>query len=208
MSTKQAALEYAARGWKVVPDHGLLPGGRCTCSDPVCNSPGKHPRIEREDPNAHVRREGTRDANLIKAWWERWPDSNLAIACGSSGLVIVDVDPRNNGLETLEDLIRKHGRAMETLTVQSGGGGLHLYFAHPGRGQVVRNRIGLYPGVDIKADGGRIVAPPSRHKSGGVYHWLNEGTRPAPLPAALLLHIQHEKGTGTWQVMRGHRLRF
>lgn len=207
MTVLEEALRYASHGWNVVPDHGLTKDNRCTCPDPNCNSPGKHPRMERGSVEERYRREGTTSTTLIKSWWQRWPDSNLAIVCGgSSNLVVVDVDPRNGGLDTLTDLLSNYGGRLKTRTAQSGGGGLHLYFSHPG-GEKIRNRIGLLPGIDIKADGGRIVAPPSKHHSGGTYHWIYEGPT-APLPRTLLHKIQNEKGTGTWQVMRGHRQRF
>jgi putative DNA primase/helicase len=204
MSTVSTAMEYAKRGWFVVPDHGVVNGG-CTCVEGInCKSPGKHPRMERDTPEGHFRGEGTTNAEQIKEWWTRWPNSNLAIVCGAkSNLVVVDVDPRNGGLETLEILCGTYGpMALTTLTCQSGGGGLHLYFRHPQRGEKVRNRIGLLPGIDIKADGGRIVAPPSKHRSGGVYEWLNPTAQLRPLPDTLLRKIQIMKGTGTWQAMR------
>jgi len=90
----------------------------------------------------------------------------------ASGLVIVDVDPRNGGDEGIEDLQARYGQLPETPTVLTGGGGTHTYLAHP-RDRAIPNRrnLGGFPGVDIKADGGYVVAPPSRHASGRVYAW-------------------------------------
>jgi hypothetical protein len=105
-----------------------------------------------------------------------------------SGLVIVDVDPRHGGTETLEALARDHGPLGSTLEAETGSGGRHLYFAHPGG--VVRNRVGLAPGIDLRGDGGLVVAPPSVHPSGRLYRW-RAGRAPddaalAPVPAWLL----------------------
>ncbi|MEN8185441.1 MAG: bifunctional DNA primase/polymerase, partial [Myxococcota bacterium] len=75
-----------------------------------------------------------------------------------------------------------------TVEAQTGGGGRHLYFAHPD-GEL-RNRVGLAPGLDLRGDGGLVVVPPSLHPSGGRYRWLPghtpDETRPAPLPGWLL----------------------
>lgn len=197
----EQALKYASVGWHVVPDYTVNAGGTCTCSDPECRAPGKHPMIDRESPDADFRRTGSKSQNKIIEWWNRWPTANVAIVCGAeSNLVAIDVDDRNGGLETLADLERKHGTLRDTVQSNTGGGGLHLLFAHP-QGEPVRNRIGLFPGVDVKADGGRIVAPPSKHASGGTYQWA-KGKGPGetevrPLPDFLLDAIQNLKGTGT-----------
>jgi hypothetical protein len=65
----------------------------------------------------------------------------------------------------------------------TGGGGRHLYFAHPGG--LVRNKVGLAPGIDIRADGGYVVAPPSLHASGLRYVWV-EGRAPGRIEIAAL----------------------
>jgi hypothetical protein len=117
------------------------------------------------------------DEDQIRAWWSMWPSSNVGIATGS-GLVVVDVDPRHDGDRTLADLVAS--REMPTTpTVRTGGGGLHLYYT----GEVPRvGTDALGRGVDVKAQGGYVVAPPSVHGSGGIYEWENFGTGPAPLP--------------------------
>jgi hypothetical protein len=198
------ALEYAKRGWAVTIDHGITSDGKCTCHDLLCKTPGKHPRIEREEADAYLRREGTIDPNLISEWWARWPESNVAICCGkNSNLVVVDVDARSDGFTSLAELESQIGPLQNTLACLTGGSGLHLYFSHPQYCEV-RNRIGLFPGIDIKADGGRIVAPPSRHASGKSYAWASSHlhTAIAPLPNDLLEMIQHQKGTGTRFAMK------
>src|SRR5688572_18374307 len=93
------ALRYAGIGWHVFPTH-TLKDGRCTCGRPhpvpegvqgverrkYCESPGKHPRT----PNGVD--DATNDLDRVRAWWIQWPDSNVAIATGPSGLFVVDVD--------------------------------------------------------------------------------------------------------------------
>lgn len=176
-----AALELAASGWSVVPVHTVV-RGRCSCGRSRCPSSGKHPRL-RWEPAMHHR---ATPAELV-AWWERWPTANIGVVTGwVSALVVLDVDPRHGGDERLAALEADHGPLPETVAVESGGGGRHLYFAHPPH--LVPSRP-LAAGVDLKAEGGMVVAPPSRHVSGGHYRW-SEGRSPGehrlrPLPAWL-----------------------
>ena len=105
-----------------------------------------------------------------------------------SGLVVVDVDVRHGGDGSLEGLEREYGRVGTTVECLTGGGGRHLYFAHPGG--LIRNKVGLAGGVDLRGDGGYVVAPPSVHSSGIRYEWA-EGRNPgsaalAPLPDWIL----------------------
>lgn len=118
----------------------------------------------------------------------RVPDGQLAIRTGEvSGLVVVEVDPKNDGLSTLAQLDAR-GVLPGTLMVQSGGGGVHLYYGHPG-GYVTGGAHKLGRGVDVKADGGYVVAPPSLHKSGHRYAWTGDGRHDYPvrrLPSEVL----------------------
>jgi hypothetical protein len=79
----------------------------------------------------------------------------------------VDIDPRNGGNESLAELERQHGALATPATVSTGGGGQHRLFRHPG-GHIPHE---LAPGIDLKSDGGYIVAAPSLHKSGRRYRW-------------------------------------
>ena len=121
----------------------------------------------------------------------------MAIVTGAvSGLVVVDIDPAHGGKDSLHQLERSHGPLPATLEALSGGGGRHLYFTHPGG--VVHNRVGLAPGIDLRGDGGLIVAPPSVHPGGGRYRWapkrgLGE-VEPAPLPAWLVERDAQQTG--------------
>jgi hypothetical protein len=148
-----AALDNARRGWRVIPLHDIS-RGVCSCRKGAeCITPGKHPRLRDWPERAST------DANLIGGWWKHWPDANVGILTGAeSGLVVLDVDPRNGGSETLDALIVEHGPLPLTPMVETGGGGLHFYFAHPG-GRVRGRELG--PGLELKADGQFVVAPPS-----------------------------------------------
>ena len=94
-----AALEYAGRGWRVMPLYPIAPDGGCPCESLGPCKPGKHPRISDWQTRATV------DPKLIREWWRRWPDAGVGIVMGAqSGVIALDVDPRNGGDESLVDL--------------------------------------------------------------------------------------------------------
>lgn len=170
----EAALAYAGKGWRVVPLYSPEPGhsSGCDCRRRGCTSPAKHPRT------LHGLHDATTDAEAIRRWWRLWPGANVGITTGA-GLVVLDVDPRHGGDQSLHDLEEAHGW-IRTLTARTGGGGLHLYLA----GDLLA-RNGFLPGLDLKAAGGYVVAPPSLHASGHRYEWIapeDLPERPAPAP--------------------------
>jgi len=160
----EEALRCAEREWPVLPLFGIR-DGICAChKKDTCPSPGKHPRVTKWGEAA------TLSLTVIQDWWARWPDSNLGILTGrDSGLVVLDIDPRNGGIISLEELEDNYGKIPETVECITGGQGRHVYFKHPG-GRI-KSRSSIEPGVDIKADGGYVVAPPSLHISGRTYQW-------------------------------------
>jgi hypothetical protein len=177
----RAALSYAARGWDVFPCHSIGGAGRCSCCRPDCASPAKHPRI------AGGLTAATSDPSTIQQWWRRWPTANVAVRTGAaSGIVVLDIDPDHGGDETLAHLLDEHGPVPTGAVVHTGSGGRHVYFAHPGG--LIRNDTGrrLGPGLDIRGDGGYVIAPPSGHANGRSYRW-HDGDRTLPnLPYWLL----------------------
>lgn len=160
---RNAAQSYAARGWSVIP----------------MEPHGKRPIV------AWLEFQQRRAAaDEIDAWFRHWPDANVGIVTGHvSGLVVVDVDAQHGGFESLAALARDLGTLPETVTAVTGGGGRHLYFDHPR--EALRNRVGVRPGIDLRADGGCVVAPPSVHPSGRRYAW-SAGCAPEEMPLATL----------------------
>ncbi len=151
---------YAAAGMAVGPLHWPI-NGRCSCGRPDCPSPAKHP-ITR-----HGMDDFTTDLWQIAEWLARWPDANWG-ARPPVGVIVVDVDPRNEGDVRLAEFTAKHGALPETLTQRTGSGGLHhlLSYNGPLRGRLAR-------GLDVKSNAGYIVVAPSIHICGGRYEWLN-----------------------------------
>lgn len=166
LSPGVVALSYAARGWAVLPVHTPLAQRGCSCEQDCGSSAGKHPRTR------HGLKEASRNPDRIWSWWRRWPEANVGIRTGrESGLVVLDVDVRHGGEASLETLEATYDRLPRTLTAHSGGGGRHLYFQHPGGHIPNSAQLGGLSGLDVRADGGYIVAPPSLHQSGQRYTW-------------------------------------
>lgn len=155
-----AALEYAKHGWYVVP----------------LRARGKEPRV------LDWVNEASCDPEQIRAWWRRWPDSNIGIACGrNTGLDVLDIDG-DEGAATLAALEAEHGPIPATFEVSTRNG-RHLYFwANEDVRNSVKNLEIFGPGVDTRAQGGQVVAPPSIHPEGHVYAW-RPGHSPRELEA-------------------------
>lgn len=158
-TTLEYALAYAALGWPVLPlwwSDGEA-GEVCGCPNgAACKSkPGKHP-LGAEVPHGY--KDATTDPAQIEAWWTKWPKANIGIATGAaSGIVVVDVDPRNGGDDTIRALEAQYGKLKSKIVTKTGGGGWHVIYQYDGR--KLPKTLGA--GIDLKGDGGYIVAPPS-----------------------------------------------
>lgn len=160
-----SALAHARRGFYVFPAE---PRGKRPCGALA----------------PHGLHDGTTDLDKIRAWWAAQPDANPAIDCGRSQLIVIDIDPRHGGTESLFELYEKCGGEFQTAAVETGGGGVHFYFTAPS-GVVINSRTNLLSGIDVKATGGYVIAAGSVHESGHLYRWRGSSS-PMPLPAALL----------------------
>jgi Bifunctional DNA primase/polymerase, N-terminal len=145
------ALAYATAGWPVSPcrpDVNPCPGpGRCACKAPL---------------TGHGFRDATTDAAVIAAWWDRWPDANVAIATGAPGPDVLDVDVSSGGTgwPAFNRLKRAGLLAGAAALVRTPRGGLHAYYRGSSQPSGSLTRAGHF--VDFKAAGGYVLAPPSR----------------------------------------------
>jgi putative DNA primase/helicase len=141
-SMMSAALAYAARGWRV------------------------HPLRDREKipRTAHGCNDATTAATTINGWWSQWPSANVSIATGAdSGIFVIDIDAECE----LPDCLRN----LPPTTTALSSRGRHFYLRYPGDRTIGnRTRVDGLP-IDVRGDGGYIVAPPSVHPSGAVYQW-------------------------------------
>jgi hypothetical protein len=180
----RAALEYAERGWPVLPLHSPKEHG-CSCGRANCVSPGKHPRT------AHGLKDASRGTETIREWWNLWPDANIGIVTGpESGILALDVDGKQ-GEESLIGMERRGFHLPDTYTVHTGGGGHHLYFLWPKSADVRNSQSKIAPGLDIRGQGGYVVAPPSLHLSGARYE-INESAIPPTSCPEWLLSLTRE----------------
>jgi len=167
-----AALQLADLGFHVFP----IPGA------------GKTPF-----PDSRGFKDATPDPDAVRNLWERFPGTSVAIATGLSGLVVVDIDPRNGGDATLAALEADHGE-LDTVSATTGGGGTHYYYRSPVPIVIPSRANALGPGVDVKASGGYVIAPPSIHESGSTYRWNGGGSPfqrdPEALPDWMLKRLQ------------------
>ena len=156
------ALRLADRGFAVYPACRPTPNG-CEHGK-ACNKVGKRPLT------LHGFNDATRDSAVIRGWWRTWENPNIGIATGPSNVVVCDFDLKTGGMETFARLRSTVSEtALLTPTVDTGGGGAHVYYAAP-PGVSIPSRNGILgPGADIKAQGGGIIAPPSLHAAGKCY---------------------------------------
>lgn len=154
IEAKDAALDYARCGLPVFP---LRPGSKV----PLVGSHGLH--------------DASTDEATIREWWARGPDRNVSVRTGRDfGLFVLDIDARSDGVASIVRLQREHGRLPRTPIVATPNGGWHLWLRWPATSEDIRNSVGrVGPGLDVRANGGSIVAPPSVLGDGMLYRWVN-----------------------------------
>jgi hypothetical protein len=164
-----AALAYCAAGCSVIP----------------CRVTGKQALVQ-----WRPWQQMAADPEQLRIWWRRWSKANVAIITGRiSDLVVVDIDPAHGGLGTLAAMEGDHHLLDRSATVQTPSGGRHYWFRHPGgrltnSNKAIRDRYGA--GVDIRGDGGLVLAPPSVRLV-GAYRWRVGGpTTIPPMPGWLV----------------------
>jgi len=166
LSLSEAALQYARDGWFVFPLFG---------------------KASLKGSNGH--RDATTDLEQIQNWWRHYPRANIGLATGSlSGLIVLDIDPRHGGHQSVQILEKRYGTIPETRMSRTVHGGLHRFYQHPRDGKHYPNAIefeGL-PGIDVRGDGGYVVLPPSKLYGRLSYVWGNTQIPIAPAPPWLL----------------------
>ena len=180
MSNLTFAMAYAQIGWAIFPVWSSDGQGHCRCpKGKDCQSPGKHPHSLAQ----HGHLDATTDTETIKRWFESDPHAGVGVSCERSGLVVVDIDPRNGGTETLAKLESEHGPLISNCMASTQGGGEHRVFKANPRHAYPQS---LGAGIDLKYRG-YICVEPSRGPS-GHYHWREGrsplmGIAPSELPA-------------------------
>lgn len=219
------ALSYAARGWPVFPlqypIHRTGEPVACSCAKAhQCERIGKHPVGV-----SKWREEASSSAATVRAWWEKQPHRNIALVTGrkaamdeaeeGGGFIVFDIDEGpnqkgvvRNGLAEMQALQAILGPLPFTMEAASGSGGTHLFYRHPGGNVYIPNSGGLsltrdgqrhdFKGLQLRGDGGYVVAAPSLHASGRHYLWC-DGAGPddiaiAELPPAYVEWLSEKPG--------------
>lgn len=190
MPMLEHALAYAARGWRIFPCH------------PKTKQPlvplDKDPETGKGIPGTGWATKATADEAQIRAWWKKAPKAMIGLPCGANiKAFVLDVDAgvdKDTG-EVYEAAALQMGleqaigcQLPPTLFVRTPRGGVHIYFALPDEGQV-QNRaalLGKGSRIDVRGDGGYVIAPPSVRADGVAYAWSAEDSAPAAAPPALL----------------------
>jgi ribosomal protein S24E len=164
----QAALEYARKGWSVVPMYEPDGAGGCSCGRLDCTSPAKHPRT------TNGLHDASRDEERIRSWWERWPNANVGVATGvTSGIFVVDLDGWASCMRLLK-LEQTYTQLPETLrSATSRSKGFHLFFRYPTDAAIPNSAGRIDKGIDVRGEGGVVVVPPSIGVTGVEYSWVN-----------------------------------
>ena len=177
------ALEYADRGWSVFPLHSAwrtkdLKEVRCSCAKGYnCKHKGKHPRLYNGVKGA------TTDMNMIDSWWKEWPLANIGVATGNiSGFWVIDIDIKEKDKNGWNSLVEQYGENLDIdkqteLLQRTASGSFHV-LVQSDEEIVPMNKVGIFPGIDVRSDGGYIVVSPSKIGD-GFYEWNNFELEPA-----------------------------
>ena len=179
MTALEAALSYLQHGWSIIPvGHDKRPLI-------------KWQTFQKVKPSEQQ----------VRSWYEQWPDAGVAIITGRiSGLIVLDIDPRHGGDKTLLHWLDNGLKLPECPAVKTGGGGTHFYLKHPGSD--VPTVPSVAPGIDLKAEGAYVIAPPSLHPSGQRYLFF-PGQSPEEIPLPLCALPVSQK-TQDPLIMQGH----
>lgn len=179
-----AALELAEQGYRVFPCHSPATEG-CSCGS-RCASPGKHPRTRRGVKDA------THDPAIIERWWRQWPAANIGVATGG-GLLVIDVD--GPAAQTaLDALTTEHDGLPISRAVRTGrDGGRHLWYRTDPALELGNSSGLLAAGVNVRAQGGYVLAPPSRHALGRAYEWEIPNAEIATLPTWVVERLGRQR---------------
>jgi RecA-family ATPase len=143
----------------------------------------------------------TKDPEEIRADFRRWPAAGIGVPTGvDNKIFVVEADTPEghdvDGIASLRALESEHGPLPETLTAESPSGSPHRYFNWPADKTIRNSTSKVAPGVDVRGEGGMVIAPPSLKAGVGHYRWLNEGTPIADAPAWLIELITRDDGNG------------
>jgi putative DNA primase/helicase len=172
-STLEIALDYAATGWPVFP----------------CNPKDKTPMV------ATGFKAASSDEEQVRSWWASNPNAMIGVPTGeASDVFVLDIDvgssPDRDGFESLRLLEEEHGPLPSTAIAETPSGGTHYFFKNPGG---IKNAVNIRPGIDVRGNGGYVIAPGSVRIDGAAYAWDIPRDQLADAPAWLVSLIRDRK---------------
>jgi bifunctional DNA-binding transcriptional regulator/antitoxin component of YhaV-PrlF toxin-antitoxin module len=154
--------------------------------------------LDKTPMTPHGFKDATTDRATVLAWWTEHPQASIGIACGASGWLVLDIDGDKGGFESFAELRDRDiitSDDLHTFTTRTGGGGMHIAWKQPEGVKIgnstdpIRRLLGLKAGdvlgLDIRGEGGYIIAPPSGHPSGNLYQ-IEINAKPQPAPERLV----------------------
>lgn len=182
------ALGYTSRQWPVFP---------CRHQDEEFIDPqtGEVEILATKTPlTSNGFRGATLSERIVRELWRRNPSAMVGVPTGAPiGCWVLDIDPKHGGPETLAALESTHGNLPATLTAETTSGGRHYFFKHQAG---VRNRGALGAGIDVRGDGGYVIAAGSVPALGQSYSWLVD-MEPVEAPEWLLQLVLPQSYDGT-----------
>ena len=178
---RQLATEYVNSGWSILP----------------VKPEEKRPYMTNWLQYTHSRA----SKETVDNWFKNLSGAGIGVVTGKvSNMVVLDVE---SWCKTpITEILKSYPTQMYSRT---GSGGYHLFYQYPTGVSKVANRVGIFEGADLRADGGFIVLPPTIHPSGGRYEWIQRGI-PGTFPKALLeLESQPKVQSEGWitEALRG-----
>jgi Bifunctional DNA primase/polymerase, N-terminal len=171
-----AALAYATNGWPVIPLHNPEKGS-CSCGHADCDSPAKHPRTP------HGLKDASSDEQIVRQWWQRWPDANIGLITGVA-FDVGDLDS-DAAMATFRTRSEAENFDPRILPRTKTGRGTQVFVRPTGTG----NRTRIFPDCDWRGVDGYVVAPPSKHINGSSYRWVKPLTGAPPAAPAWVLQL-------------------
>jgi hypothetical protein len=163
---RTAAATYAALGCGVVPLHWIRDDGSCSCRDPECNAPGKHPLTE------HGASDPITDPEIVTRQWDELPDANIGLVARNARWLVLDIDgpEARERFASIADTATME--AVKRAPTQKTGKGWHIIFRDDALEFSPSSGREDDRGIDIRAGVSYIVAEPSRHANGATYKWI------------------------------------
>src|SRR5271157_5362205 len=156
-----AALQFAKDGYEILP------------------APPNEKKSYKSAGKSNGHRWGsTLDPDTIRLDWKRWPQANIGLPTGAiNGIWVLEIDTVEghgvDGVGSLLQVEQRHGKLPRTLVAVSPSGSRHYYFKVPEGRTVKTTSSELGPGIDVRGEGGMVIAPPSAREGRGAYRWRN-----------------------------------